>query len=61
MIVWLKVTQDELELPVAVADSAVELAKICNTTPNTIYASLSHVKSGRFKNTPYRKVKIEED
>lgn len=42
MILWMKVTKDKYELPVAVADSATELAKILHTSPGTIYSSIYH-------------------
>ena len=42
MVVWMKVTKDKYELPVAVADSAVELAGIVNTTANSISSSICH-------------------
>ena len=41
MVVWMKVTKDKYELPVAVADSANELARILNTTANNVSSSLS--------------------
>lgn len=42
MVVWMKVTKDKYELPVAVADSTVELAGIVNTTANSIRSSICH-------------------
>ena len=56
---WLKVTSDEYELPVAVADTAAKLAELCDTTEGTIYSSMSHMKHGQW--SPYRKVRIEID
>lgn len=38
---WVKVTHDELELPVAVAASQSELAKILGISPSTIAAAFS--------------------
>ena len=35
-VVYMKVTRDEYELPVAVADTVVELAKICGVKVNSI-------------------------
>ena len=60
MIIWLKVTDDEYELPVAVADTQDELARICNTTKNSIASSMSHFEKGRIGKCLYRKVVIEE-
>ena len=58
--VWMKVTNDKYELPVLVADSAPELAKMLGCSPNSIYSSLSHAKHRR-QNTTYRKVVVNEE
>ena len=60
VIVWMKVTNDKYELPVLVADSAPELAKMLGCSPNNIYSSLSHAKHRR-QNSLYRKVVINEE
>lgn len=49
---------DKYELPVLVADSAVELAEKLGCTPNNIYSSISHAKH-KGQNTPYRRVIID--
>lgn len=36
MVVWMKVTKDKYQLPVAVAESVAELAGIVNKTENNI-------------------------
>lgn len=56
----MKVTPDEYELPVAVADSASELAKMCGVTANSIRMVVLRAKR---KGCGYRSiyVKIEED
>jgi hypothetical protein len=61
MIIWLKVTDDEYELPIAVASTARELAQICGTTEGSIVSRISHWHAGRTAKCPYRKVVIEED
>ena len=54
MIVWMKVTHDEYELPVAIADSCKELAEKLGKTANNISSSIT--RSARRGNwTPYRK------
>ncbi len=50
---WLKVSSDQYELPLAVADSAVELATLCGVTVNTIYAQMSRVRAGTLSSCPY--------
>lgn len=59
-VLWLKVTMDEYELPVAVADSAAELAKMLGVTVNNIRSSYSKYKSGERKSCQFRRVEVEE-
>ena len=59
MNIWLKVTNDKYELPVAVADSAEELAKLCGVKVNNIHSSRSHAKA-RGGQTWYRLVKVDD-
>lgn len=59
-IVWLRVTDDDLQLPVAVADSSKELAELCGTTQDAIISAVSHAKR-RGNRSRYVKVYIEED
>lgn len=65
-VVWMKVTSDRLQLPVAVADTAKELAAMIGlTTPNSIYSSLSRAeekrKKGRQVRSRYIKVEVEDE
>jgi hypothetical protein len=53
------VTDDELELPLVVADSAQELADIIGRNVNTIYSGISHEQHGRIKRSIYKKVEIK--
>lgn len=55
---WVCITNDKYELPVAVADTAAELARICHTTSNSIYSELSQFETGKRKSSKYRKVII---
>lgn len=57
----MQVTEDEYELPVAVADTVKELAKIVGVKENTIHSSISHMKSGRIKTSIYRRVEVEDE
>ena len=60
MTLYIKVTNDRYELPMAVADTAHELAKMCGVTPNNIYSQISHAKSkGRW--CSYQKVEVEDE
>ena len=51
--IWMKVSSDKFELPEAVADTAVELAKLCGVTANGIYSQISRVRSGALASCPY--------
>lgn len=59
--IWMMVTSDKFELPVAVADSAGELARMVSCTENNIYSSYSHYKRGVHKRSRFIKVEFEED
>ena len=39
---YIKVSKDKYEHIVAIADTAKELAEICNTSKDVIYSSVSH-------------------
>ncbi len=52
---YIKITKDKYEHITAIADTAQELAKQCNTNVNVIYSSVSH-GWGCFK-----KVSLEEN
>ena len=58
---WMKVTSDEYQLPVAVAESATELAKMVGVTPDMIYHRVSAHKHGITKKCSYICVEIDED
>lgn len=58
--VWMKVSDDEYELPVAVADSLAALARLCGVTEASIYSSMSKARHG-IRKTLYRRVRIDLD
>ncbi len=58
--VYMKVTMDKYELPLAVADSAKELAEICGTTVNNINSCCSKYKTGKHKKSSFISVEVEE-
>lgn len=49
MKVWMKVTDDELQLPLAIADTVKELAIICGISETYIRVSDFHHRHGRQK------------
>lgn len=61
MTVWILVTKDEFELPVAIADTAKELARICGVSNRTIISGALRSKSGKVKKSRYIKVEIDDD
>ena len=58
---WMKITMDDLELPVAIADTAEELAAMCGTTTNTIYSAVSHANADGTRSSYKRVDRIKED
>lgn len=56
----MEVTQDEYELPVTVAYTVAELARLRGAKESTIYSCISHEKAGRIK-SKYKKVEVEDD
>ena len=57
--VYMYVTDDKYELPLAVADTQAELAKLTHTTQNAISSSISHAKSRNGK-SQYIEVSLDE-
>lgn len=55
------VTEDKYELPIAVADTIPELARLTGATSGSIYSCLSKVKHGNANRSRYIKVVIEDD
>lgn len=58
MVVYMEVTKDELELPVAVADTIAELARMTGTRANNISSSMSHARKNGWQ-CPYIEVEID--
>lgn len=61
MKLWMKVSEDEYELPLAVADSAEELSAMTGRTAGSIQAMVSKYKHGKKYCGYWRTVEIEED
>ena len=53
MTLYMKCTTDKYELPIAVAESPSELAKMLGTNANVVSSSISHQRPGWFR--------VEED
>ena len=58
--VYMKVTDDEYELPVAISDDAFGLAEKVGVTANCIYSCISHAKQ-KGRKSQYVRVELEEE
>lgn len=55
--IYMTVTADEYELPICIADTVEELAKIYGVSKDTIYSAVSLNKSG--KRNGYKFVRVK--
>ena len=60
MTLWLKVTHDKYEFPLAIADSPKQLAEMVGTTKAAVVSGACHFRHGRAWSC-YRKVEIEDE
>lgn len=58
--VWMMVSTDALRLPIAVANSAKELARITGKSEVSIKSAVSHAKDGK-RRSCYERVEIDEE
>lgn len=61
MIVWMLVTKDKYQLPIAIADTSKELAKICGVSNRTVISGALRDKSGAVKKSRYIKVVVDDN
>ncbi len=62
MTLWIKVSRDEYELPLVVADSLDELAEICGVNKYSIIQMMSRAKHQKYlKWTCYRKAEVDDE
>lgn len=59
MRLYLWVTKDKYELPLYVADKAVELAKVSGYSIESVYGLLSRYRLGKIKQSPFICVEVE--
>lgn len=59
--VYMQVTPDEYELPMAVANSPRELSQITGFTVNQILSRISLNKSGKVKKRQFIKVEVSDE
>ena len=60
-ILWLKVTQDQYELPLAITDTAQEMAELYDVSIQAVKSSASDYNKDRRKCTPFRSVKLSDE
>lgn len=61
MVLYLKTTTDEYELPLAVAESARELAELTGTSERSMASIISRVRKGTTDTKCYHIVEVEDD
>lgn len=61
MKVYMQVTRDKYQLPVAVDDSPKELAELCGCSANAVSSALSRLKSGQLRRPRFVCVEINDD
>ena len=60
MTLWMKVTMDKYELPMAVAGSAGELAHMLGIKKSSIQTAVYHAKQRRVRSC-YKRVEVEDE
>ena len=58
--VYMEVTKDKFELPIVVADSAYELARLCGVNVSTIMHSISTRSKRVVKSSQYKRVWVND-
>ena len=61
MVLYMKVTDDKYEFPVAIADNAKELAQMVGVKPQTVYECVAPSRMRLGKNCGYYKIEVEDD
>ena len=61
MKLYMKVTNDEYELPLAVADTQEELAKLLGVSRTAVTKALTNQKNHIYATSSYKEVEVEDD
>ena len=61
MRLWMKITSDELQLPVAIEDTAEELSEITGAKTNSIQSIASRLVRGKIDKGTFVYVDVEEE
>lgn len=58
---YMAVTPDKYQLPLAVADTVQQLARMVGVTTNSIYSAISHGEARNWKKRRYVRIRIDEE
>lgn len=61
MKVYMEISPDRLELPVAVADSPAELAKMSGTSADVVRSCISKQRRGIYRKSRFIEIEIESE
>ena len=61
MILYIMVTRDKYELPLAVDDTAAELARMVGVTTNAVLSGISKARKGKLKKAKYIRVEVDNE
>lgn len=61
MTLYLAVSADKYELPIAVADSACELGRMLGLGRGTVISHISKVRQGGLKKQKYFRIEIDDE
>ena len=61
MKIYMKVTRDKYQLPIAVADSPKELGKMCGCSANSVSSAISRLKSGQLHRPRFVCVDVDDE
>jgi hypothetical protein len=61
MKIYMWITKDRFELPIAVADSVPELAKIAGKTVPQVETAISHWAHGKIAHPSFIRVEVEDE
>lgn len=57
--IWMMVSDDKYEFPLAIADTARQLAEMIGSTENNVRSDYCHYMQGRTKSCRYRRVELD--
>ena len=61
MYLYMITTNDKYELPLAVFDSASQLAKFVGVSVNTVYSGISKKKNGIYKTCRFHQIEVDRE